>query len=298
MWAFEEYLAEKDRPKYRARERYWHPAVIRNGDFIETTAKQYGPDIFSDYVVDFIKRKRDSPFLAYYPMVLTHGPHAPSPDTVKSEEDKFKTGRQNYKACVEYMDKIVGKLVRALEENGLRDNTIIFFTADNGTAGEGKGDATELGARVPMIINGAGIQARGATGELTDLSDVLPTLAAFAGAKLPKGKPIDGRSLAGFLKGESPAPREWAYSYIADRRILRTRRYLLEDNSPLHWGTLFDCGTSRDGTGYRDVTKSSDPEVIAVKEQFDRILSDMPVPFIPEEGHPAELKTARRRKQA
>jgi len=69
----------------------------------------------------------------------------------------------------------------------------------------------------------------------------------------PAAAAIDGRSLKAFLSGEGAARREWAFSFIADRRILRTKRWLLEDNSPLHYGRLYDCGTSRDGTGYREV---------------------------------------------
>ncbi len=294
IWAFENYVSPEDRPRYRARERYWEPAIMKNGKLIPTTKDDYGPNIYSDYLADFIRRKRDRPFLAYYPMALTHGPHVPSPDTVKADADKHVASKANYKGAVEYMDKIVGKMVKALEDAGVRENTVILYTGDNGTAGEGKGDPTELGARVPMIANCPGlIPARPASPELMDLSDFFPTLAAFAGAPLPRGKRLDGRSLAGYLRGESPAPREWIHSFIADRRIFRTKRFLLEDNSPLHWGRLYDCGSSRDGTGYREVTGSSDPEVKKARSLFDRLIADLPVPHEPEEGHPTDKKRAK-----
>lgn len=292
IWAFPNYPSPEDQKKYRVRERYWHPAVMKNGKLLDTTPSDYGPHLYSEFLMDFMKRKRDQPFLAYYPMALTHGPHVPTPDSVQPGDDREKGNKpRNYKSNVEYMDKIVGRLVKTLEENGLRDNTIILFTGDNGTAGEGKGDGTELGARVPMIANcPAWIPAKGAVDELVDLSDILPTLAEFAGAPLPKGKKIDGRSFASYAQGKAAAPREWAFSFIADRRIIRTKRYLLEDNSPLRYGRLYDCGTSRDGSGYKDVTGSDAPEVKAVKAKFDAILKRYPAPVLEKDGHPAARK--------
>ena len=299
VWAYQNYLTQEDRPKYGNRERYWQPAILRDRRLIPTSIHDYGPHIFSNYMIDFMRRKKDQQFLAYYSMVLTHGPHTPTPDTVESDAEKFTAGRQNFPACVEYADKMVGRLVAALETAGLREHTIIFFTADNGTAGEGKGEPTELGARVPMIVNCPGmVKPRGASEELVDLSDILPTLAEFSGARLPAGRSIDGRSWAGYLRGDAPAPREWIFSFIADRRILRTKRYLLEDNSPLHYGRLFDCGSSRDGTGYQDVTSSDAAEVKAVKAEFDKILVSLPAPHIPTEGHPAERKPERQERKA
>jgi arylsulfatase A len=242
-----------------------------------------------------MKRNRSRPFLLYYSSVLTHGPHVPTPDSVKSDDTKHVVSKDNFKADVEYLDKLVGKLVRALEENGLRDNTIIFFTGDNGTGGEGKGEGTELGARVPMIVNCPGVvKQRGSSEELIDLSDIMPTLAELAGTEPPRDRAIDGKSFAGYLRGDKPAPRQWAFSFIADRRILRTKRWLLADNSPLHYGKLYDCGSSRNGAGYKEVNPADVPEV---KAKFDKILAGLPAPYIAEEGHPAAQKSERGRRK-
>src|SRR5690606_32306532 len=150
----------------------------------------------------------------------------------------------------------------------LRERTIVIFTGDNGTGRDGKGQPTELGARVPMIVNCPGrVQAIGATKELVDLSDVLPTLAELSGAKVPTDRPIDGRSFAHLLEGREGKSREWIFSFIGDRRILRDKRWLLEDNSPLHPGRLYDCGESRNGQGYVDVTDAMTPEAKAARER-------------------------------
>ena len=263
--------------------RYWHPSIVKNSKYLPTGPNDYGPDIFTNFVVDFVKRHKDRPFFVYYPMCLTHGPFYETPDTVKSEAGKFKNLRTNFKANVEYMDKLVGRIVQALDATGLRENTIVFFTGDNGTGGQGKGQSTELGARVPMIVNCPGIvKQQGTSNELVDLSDILPTLADFAGAKLPKGQVIDGQSFAPLLQGEKAPTREWIYSYLGDRQILRTKRWLLENNGPGHPGRFFDCGDSRDGTGYKNVTDSSAAEALAAKKRFKEILADKPLPVVGE----------------
>ncbi|MCH5376109.1 MAG: sulfatase-like hydrolase/transferase, partial [Planctomycetes bacterium] len=242
---------------------------------------------WDDFVIDFAKRHRDRPFLIYYPMALTHAPYYSTPATNPDEKEKFRHSKDKYKENVEYMDTLVGRIVTALDDLGLRENTVILFTGDNGTGGEGKGQTTELGARVPMIANAPGIvRPIGLCQELIDHSDVLPTLADFAEARVPDDRPIDGRSFAPLLRGEPYTPREWIYSYLGGRRVLRTKRWLLEDNSPDHFGRLLDCGECRDGTAYRDVTDSQSPEVVAVKRQFEEILADKPVPKV-KEGKPA-----------
>jgi len=273
--------------------RYWHPSIVTNGKYLPTQSDDYGPDIFTDSVIDFVRRHKNEPFFVYYPMCLTHGPFYATPDTVKSEAEKFKNVRTNFKANVEYTDKLVGRIVRALEAEGLRENTVVFFTGDNGTGGQGKGQATELGARVPMIVNGPGIvNPVGASDELVDLSDVLPTLVDLAEGRLAEGHGVDGKSFAPLLRGRKGPMREWIYSYLGDRQILRTKRWLLEDNGPDHPGRFFDCGESRDGIGYRDVTDSTVPEVLAAKRRFRQILADKPLPAVAE----ARSSRAKRRR--
>lgn len=262
--------------------RYWHPSIVRNGQYVPTTIDDYGPDIYTDFVIDFITRHREGPFFVYYPMALTHGPWYATPSSNPNERDKFRNSKEDhFQENVEYMDHLVGRIVAALDGLGLRENTIVFFTGDNGTGGEGKGTPTELGARVPMIVNCPGrVAPTGLTAALTDTSDVMPTLVELAGAELPADHSIDGHSIVPILRGEQTDVREWIFSYLGDRRVLRTKRWLLERNSPTEYGTLFDCGDSRDGGGYRDVTDSIDPEVLEIKQQFEEILATQPVPEI------------------
>jgi arylsulfatase A-like enzyme len=299
MWGFGGYYTREDRRRAEEagidfRSRYWHPSIVRNGHWVPTTENDYGPDIHQAFVLDFIRRHKDGPFFVYYPMCLTHSPWEPTPDT-KATAIKGKKSAANFTGNVEYMDKLVGNLVTELDRLGLRDNTVVLFTGDNGTGGDGKSQATERGARVPMIVNGPGIvKRRGSTQELTDTSDILPTLVELAGAKLPTDRPIDGRSYAAFLRGQTETTRDWIFAFQADRRILRTQRWLLEDNSPLHGGHLFDCGDRRGGTGYKEVTDSTDREVAAIKAKFNTLLESLPAPVLAEEGAPNERKAGKK----
>ena len=93
---------------------------------------QYLPDIMHDFIVKFISSHKDQPFFLYYPMSHIHGPILRTPDSKAgaSPDDLY---RDN----VEYMDKLVGKLIAELDRLHLREKTLVLFTGDNGTAGSG-----------------------------------------------------------------------------------------------------------------------------------------------------------------
>jgi arylsulfatase A-like enzyme len=274
LWAFPEYLPPgvKHTGAYqkngRIPSRYWHPAVVTNGSYVPTQPSDYGPDLFHAFVVDFMGRHADEPFLVHYPVLLPHDPHEPTPDPARPGQRT----EPGLKASVEYLDHLVGELVAALDRLGLREDTIVLFTADNGTAGEGKEHATELGVRVPLIVHGPGrVRAGVVSDALVDLSDVLPTLAELAGARLPEERVLDGRSFAPVLRGDGSGPREWVFSSFRDQRVLRDGRWLLEGD-----GRFFDCGGQRDHAGYRDVTGSDEPDVLAARARFEDILGGLP----------------------
>ncbi|MEX2288521.1 MAG: sulfatase-like hydrolase/transferase, partial [Planctomycetaceae bacterium] len=232
MWAYKHNLPEGvvhtgawEDAKSQKTERYWHPSIVSNGKYRPTTENDYGPDLFNDYLIDFIRRNKQRPFLAYYPMCLTHRPWRPTPDL----EHKGRKTEGGLKHNVEYMDHLVGRLVQAIDDEGLRENTVIFFMGDNGTQGAGKGAVTEMGARVPLIVRCPGAVLDGVVSdELVDLTDVFPTLIDFAHATLPTDRDIDGVSLVPTLRGENGTHRDWIFSYLHNRRILRDQRWLLE----------------------------------------------------------------------
>jgi hypothetical protein len=172
----------------------------------------------------------------------------------------------------------MGKLFAALKAEGHDDNTLVIFVGDNGTGGSSKGQASELGARVPCIIRGPGVKCGVVSRAVADLTDIMPTLAEFSGAELPKDRPFDGHSLGPVLRGEKEKHRDWIYSHLDDGRVLRDSRWLLEIPKGGKAAKFFDCGESRDGAGYKDVTASADPEVEAARARFAEILAKMPEP--------------------
>lgn len=216
--------------------RYANPGLEINGEAKDYTHGEYGPDLVNDYALDFITRKKDEPFFLYYPMMLTHDPYVPTPDSAdwdpKRMGDKGGKSDKHFKDMVEYMDKLIGKLVAKLDEEGLRENTLLIFLGDNGTGrgaktmmgkkvvSGGKGSMTQTGTHVPLIAN---CPARIASGkvcaDLVDSTDFLPTLCEAAGAKLPEGLKPDGRSFWPQLQGEKGNPREWRYCWYGPREV-------------------------------------------------------------------------------
>jgi arylsulfatase A len=304
LWAYAQYLPEgtvytsgiesddPDKYNYHLPSRYWHPSILRNGEYIPTEPDDYGPDFHTDFIIDFISRHQDVPFLVYYPMILTHDPFFPTPASITGGNDKWVSDMdKNFKSNVEYMDHCINRIVNALENMNLRENTVIIFTADNGTLKYGKGKVTERGARVPLVVNCPGtVKELGSRDELIDFTDILPTMAELAGTTLPENYIHDGRSFAPLLVGEPYEERDWIFSYLDYRRTLRDRRWLMEIQGGFvqregRWwmtkGKFYDCGDSRDGVGYKDVTGSNDTEVVEAMERFRKILLDKPAPERP-----------------
>lgn len=207
-------------------ERYWKPGIVRDGKPLETTREEYGPDIFTDFIIEFIEENKDRPFFAYYPMVLVHAPHRRTPD---SEPGQARGGSRDplelFADMTAYADKCVGRIVDALEEHGLRENTVVIYTTDNGTArgltypfrdelrrGE-KAYATDGGSHVPLILSCPGTVPPGiVSDDLVEFSDFMPTLAEIGGAALP-GVELDGISFWPQCRGEQGDPREWILQY-------------------------------------------------------------------------------------
>ena len=106
--------------------------LIQNGELLPGNKGEYGPDVVSNFLLDFITRHKEEPFFCYYPMILTHAPFAPPPDGSPGLTEESPV-LDRMAAMVAYADKIVGRIVSHLDTLGIRDNTVIVFTGDNGT---------------------------------------------------------------------------------------------------------------------------------------------------------------------
>jgi arylsulfatase A len=285
MWAYEHNLppGAKHTGRYEGAAggrtaRYWHPSIVENGKYLATQPTDYGPDLFNAFAIDFIRQHKDQPFCLYYPMPLTHGPHEETPDP----EHPGQRRPAGFQTNVEYLDYLMGQLADAIDAAGLAENTLFLFVGDNGTAGTGKGALTELGVRVPLIVRQPGLVKPGAvTRDLTSVADIFPTLVELSGATLPEGHSIDGKSLVASLKDENHQHRDWVFSYLGPGRLLRDERWLLIDPGLDRSVKLFDCGDSRLGSGYKDVSDVQDADVTAARAKLTAILQDLPGP----EGH-------------
>lgn len=229
--------------------RYANPGLEINGVEKGYNNGEYGPDLVNAYALDFISRHKDTPFLLYYPMLLTHDPYQPTPDSKdwdpKAAGEKVNRKPEHFADMVAYTDKLVGKVVARLDELGLRENTLVIFLGDNGTGRGvrsqmggreirgGKGLTTEAGMRVPLIVSWPGtITAGRVTPMLVDTTDFLPTLCEAAGVAVPKERPVDGRSLLPLLRGGAENPRDCLYAWYSPRgepvkEFAFTQRYKL-----------------------------------------------------------------------
>lgn len=241
--------------------RFPNPGFEINGSEVDYKDGEYGPDIASDYLCDFIERHQDQPFFAYYPMIPPHFPFQPTPDseewdpTESREYPKSEWRDAWFVDMVAYTDKVVGKVIDKLEALGLRENTLIIFTGDNGTyhgmesqfQGRtyvgGKGHPQDNGTHVPLIVNWPGTTPAGQVSQsLVDFSDMLPTISEVAGIGVPEEWGVDGVSFASEIRGQSPSPREWIYCwYERDGKRNKASEHVRDQRFKLYGnGKLFD----------------------------------------------------------
>ena len=214
----------------RRASRYANPGFEHNG-VAKDFKGGYGPKVANEFVIDFVTRHKERPFFLYYPMMLTHSPFQPTPDSAEWDPRADERGGQHEKhfaAMTAYMDKMIGELVAKLDALGLRENTLLIFLGDNGTGKDitsrfkgaayagGKGQSDARGTHVPLIASWPGkIPAGQVNRDLVVSTDFLATICEAAGVALPGNMPADGRSFLPQLLGRKAEPREPAYFWYA-----------------------------------------------------------------------------------
>ncbi|MEC9477141.1 MAG: sulfatase [Planctomycetota bacterium] len=203
---------------------YWDVPLYRNDELIErptdqrTITKRYG-----DEAVRFIDAHQDQPFFLY----LAHSmPHVP---LFRSDSFVDRSQRGFYGDVIEEIDASVGKVLDAVRDRGIAENTIVIFTSDNGpwleygamggSAGllrAGKGTTFEGGMRVPTIIWWPGGARPGVVTDPGATLDLLPTFCALAGAEAPADRVLDGSDISGRIRGDSASPRDTVFFYRGD----------------------------------------------------------------------------------
>ncbi len=263
--AGKDYIAEFGWDEYAAfdvvteGQRFINPNLVINGEVKnyngrtdvdpETGRRWYGPDIVNRHALNFIDKNKDKPFFLYYPMILVHDDHKPTPDTKPNNifdnfdetADYNNTGgddRRYFPDMIEYMDKLIGNVVKQLDESGVRENTLIVIMGDNGTKetfghvlADGtiypgrKGGNADNGIHVPLVINYPNVvpasQDNGyrAYEGLVNLTDIYPTIADAAGIAMPNAEQVDGISFWEQAKGATGEPRKHIHTwYIGNNK--------------------------------------------------------------------------------
>ncbi len=205
---------------------YWNVPLMRDLEIVERPADQTTiTRRYAEEAAAFIKKNKDEKFFLYLPHSLPHVP------LFRSKEFEGKSLRGLYGDVIEEIDWSVGHVLQTLRNLKLDQNTIVWFTSDNGpwltfkehggTAGllrEGKGTTWDGGMREPSICWWPEtIPAGQVSAELGTTMDIYSTSLALAGARLEKDRIVDGYDLTESLKGNSKSPRENVYYYRGTR---------------------------------------------------------------------------------
>ena len=277
------------------------------------------PEKMADFVIDFIEENRDNPFFVYYPMHLIHARYVATPLNPQA-----KTKEEKVISMIEYVDLIIGRITKTLEELNLRNRTIIFFSGDNGDVyaypslyeklGQknpgikqrkspqkehlrGKGSLYEGGINVPFIVSGGPVIRRGETEALVDFTDILPTLADFAGVSVVREKQQDnedyrgilgeyvsvagqykgdGYSIAPFLTGQAEdTPRNYIMFVGKKTSVIRDKRFKLWASIAIgSENKLYDL--YEDADEQTNLYDSRKPAVVAAKQRLEHIAKRLP----------------------
>lgn len=191
--------------------RYHDPCFNHDGNIREDIADRFGPDVLADYVIDQMRSASEEgvPFCIHHNMLLPHEPIVKTPD-----------GSESLRGMVTYMDMLIGRIVSAVDELGIAENTSIFFLGDNGTdvsaAREttdgtvtgGKRTLDDGGTHLPLIVRWPGsVEENTTADDLVDVTDFFPTFCEIAGVQIPDKIDIDGISIVGRLLRSEPTGR-------------------------------------------------------------------------------------------
>jgi arylsulfatase A-like enzyme len=221
---------------WRNQEKVPIPGNVLVKDNVASKRTTYSHDLFTAEALQFIEKNKAKPFFLYLAYTIPHannergkaeGNGMEVPSDAPYTNEKWPQAQKNHAAMITYMDRDIGKLFDKLRELGLDDNTIVFFSSDNGPHREGGGDPAfflssgllrgfkrslhEGGVRVPFIARWPGRIKPGETDHIAAFWDVMPTMSDIGRAKTPDK--IDGLSFAPTLFGKSKDQKQHDFLY-------------------------------------------------------------------------------------
>jgi len=272
-FGFDDYLRFNGSGVYWSAEKRSAEYYTVNGS-VQKLGNRYMPDLMHEHAVEWISKQQGKPSSCSNSLSHIHSRLQATPDS-RPDGDA-------YAENIAYMDKLVGRLLDALDSLGLRKNTLVVFMGDNGTAigyarkatiggrplSGKKGDMLEGGGLVPLIASWPGVIApEQVSHQLIDASDLLPTFAEVAGAPLPTTNTLDGRSFLPQLKGRPGDPREWVFCELGNKWYVRDARWKFNRE-----GQLFDMrGAPFEEILVPDVAQS--PEAKAARDRLQAVLA-------------------------
>lgn len=199
--------------------------------------------------IDFLEQQKNAqdPFFLYVATTAVHGPshhdaldkdvtqtpegkineaaqYQPNIDSLKAEIQNIPGPDKHKYAGMAYLDHHVGTVLKKLAEIGKSDNTIILFMADHNVE-PGKATTYEKGIHIPMIVSWPGVTSGAQSSSFIQTIDVLPTLAALAGAELPQDHQIDGMNMVELFEAPSRLIRQHVYTEAGYTRAINDGKY-------------------------------------------------------------------------
>lgn len=254
----------------------------------------YLTDYWTDESLKVIEANRNRPFFLYLAHWGVHTPLQATKEDYEAVGDIEPHRLRVYAAMLRAVDRSVGRIMDKLEEEGLADNTIIVFSSDNGAAGYigipevnapyrgWKITLFEGGIRVPLFMKWpAAIQPGTVVDEPVAHVDMMPTLAAVAGAPLPTGVEIDGQNILPLAtgKGEFARPGDaifWSSGYY---RVVRAGGWKLQVNGRQNKSWLFDL--NNDPTEQTNLAASEPEKLAELQALIDAHWKDAREPLYP-----------------
>ncbi len=264
---------------------WWHNREHRPQD------AGYTEDLITGHVLEFLRENKACPFFCYVPFHLVHAPlQAKDADMESVDAQVTDETKRVYAAMVHALDKNVAAILDELDKLGLRDNTIVVFTSDNGATRDGsnlpfrggKHSLFEGGTRLPTVIrwpNGKVVSGKwdGLCGAL----DMFPTLMAMAGLEMPATCPLDGRNIWPALRDKGPSPVDSYYWSWHNEDAIRTADWRMH-----RYTDRMELYNVRTDSGETTNVADKNPEVVASLEKkmnnwvesMDVALTHLPAP--------------------
>ena len=276
---------------------WWHNLEFRPQD------EGYTDDLVTRHAIEFINENKDRPFFCYVPFHIAHAPlqakaedltrtnlqvaaSLPSANPEATAEEKH-----HHAAMLHALDNNVSAILSELDRHGLRDNTIVVFTSDNGAMEAGsslplrgaKHSIYEGGVRLPTVIHWpeGGLAGGTSWSGLCGALDMFPTLMAMTGSAMPETRPLDGKNIWPALRDRQPSPVESYYWVWRDEDAIRTADWKLHRFFDRY--ELYDMKTDeREATNvaesHPEVVKTLAAKMDVWADSLGAALSHQPVP--------------------